>query len=81
MRTLRAIILICLAGWLEGCAAPKDSATHFNKRKYRVETRRPHPGRAAVRQTWWDHLWFWQRNHAKHPVADGVGSPKYTPSR
>lgn len=70
MKTLRAIIIIMLASLVDGCAAPKDSAKHFPRPKYHVETKRVRQGRASVAQTWWSHLWFWQRLSTPHPKSD-----------
>jgi hypothetical protein len=49
-----------LAIVLAACTAPRDSASRFGERKYKVREH-ARDGQPSVRQTWWKRHWFWEQ--------------------
>lgn len=56
------MLILCTA-----CIAPRDSAQHFGKAKYKLQVReKPRQGLPSVRQTWWGKQVLWQRKYTPY---------------
>jgi hypothetical protein len=63
---VKALLMIALA-LCTACTAPRDSATHFGKAKYKLQTRsKPKQGLPSVRQDWWGNGPLWQRQYTPY---------------